>query len=325
MGRSEEMRISAIRTLDRSRLLTLLFRTNILAIACDKINHYLVQEDNVDIKTTKKLNNGVEIPYLGFGVFQVRDGDDTVNAVRWAIEAGYRHIDTAAAYRNEKSVGLAVRQSGINRKELFVTTKLPIDQMTKGTQMQGFETSLNNLQMDYVDLYLIHWPVTGKNKESWQVLEEIYKSGRARSIGVSNFVAANLDKLMLDAKIVPAVNQIELHPHHSQQALQAYCEKHGIAVEAWSPLGGTGGKYLDDPVLKKIAQKYSKSTAQIVLRWELQRGIITIPKSTHQARIIANTDLYKFELSAADMKTINDLDNDPQPCGMGWDPNSIAF
>ena len=279
----------------------------------------------MDIKTTKKLNNGIEIPYLGFGVFQVRDGDETVNAVRWAIEAGYRHIDTAAAYRNEKSVGLAIRQSGINRKELFVTTKLPMDEMRQGTQMQAFETSLKNLQMDYIDLYLIHWPVTGKNLESWKVLEEIYRSGRARAIGVSNFVEKNLEKLMLETKIVPAVDQVELHPHFSQQTLQVYCEKHGIAVEAWSPLGGTGGKLLDDPVLKKIAAKYAKSPAQIVLRWELQRGIITIPKSTHRPRIIANTDLYKFELSADDVKTINDLDNDPQPCGMGWDPNSIAF
>jgi len=279
----------------------------------------------MNINTTKKLNNGVEIPYLGFGVFQVKDGDEAVNAMRWALEAGYRHIDTAAAYRNEKSVGQAIHQSGIARKELFVTTKLPVDAMQQGTQMKTFERSLSLLQLDYVDLYLIHWPVTGKNRESWKVMEEIYASGRARAIGVSNFVERNLDKLLQDAKIVPAVDQVELHPYFSQQPLAAHCEKLAIACEAWSPLGGTGGKLLDDPVLKKIAEKYKKSTAQVVLRWELQRGIITIPKSTHQARIIANTELYDFELSLADMKTINDLDLNPQPLGMGWNPNTIAF
>ena len=279
----------------------------------------------MNINTTKKLNNGVEIPYLGVGVFQVKDGDEAVNAVCWAIESGYRHIDTAPAYRNEKSVGRAIHRSGIDRKELFVTTKLAIDDMRQGTQMKGFERSLSLLQLDYVDLYLIHWPVTGKNRDSWGIMEEICKSGRARAIGVSNFVGFHLDKLLEDAKIVPAVNQIELHPHFSQQPLVAYCEKLGIAVEAWSPLGGTGGNLLDDPVLKKIAEKYKKSTAQVVLRWELQSGIITIPKSTHQTRIKDNTELYDFALSAADMKTINDMDKAPKPLGMGWDPNKIAF
>ena len=279
----------------------------------------------MNINTTKKLNNGVEIPYLGCGVFQVNDGDEAVNTVRWAIEAGYRHIDTASAYRNERSVGQAIRQSGINRKELFVTTKLAIDDMRQSTQMKGFERSLSLLQVDYVDLYLIHWPVTGKNRETWKIMEEIYKSGRARAIGVSNFVEFHLEKLLQDAKIVPAVDQIELHPYFSQQPLVAYCEKLGIAGEAWSPLGGTGGNLLNDPVLKKIAEKYKKSTAQVVLRWELQSGIITIPKSTHQARIKANTELYDFELSAADIKTINDMDKAPKPLGMGWDPNKIAF
>ena len=279
----------------------------------------------MNINSTKKLNNGVEIPYLGVGVFQVKDGEETINAVRWAVEAGYRHIDTASAYRNERSVGQAIRQSGINRKALFVTTKLAIDDMRQGTQMKGFERSLSLLQVDYVDLYLVHWPVTGKNRETWKVMEEIYASGRARAIGVSNFVEFHLDKLLQDTKIVPAVNQIQLHPNFSQQPLVAYCEKLGIACEAWSPLGGTGGKLLDDPVLTKIAGKYKKSTAQVVLRWELQSGIITIPKSTHQARIKANTELYDFELSAADMKTINDLDKAPKPLGMGWDPNKIGF
>ena len=280
----------------------------------------------MDIHTTKKLNNGVEIPYLGLGVFRCKDGDETINAVRWAIEAGYRHIDTAAAYGNEKSVGQGIHDSGINRKELFVTTKLLKEDMVTGTQIKGLENSLKLLQLDYVDLYLIHWPVPGKTWESWKAMEEIYKSGRARAIGVSNFVERNLDKLLQDAKIVPAVSQFECHPHFSQQPLAAYCEKLGIACEAWAPLGGTGRDFLDDPILKKMAGKYGKTTAQIVLRWHLQRGIIVIPKSTHQARIVANMDLYKFELSPDDMKAINDLDQNPQRSNIGkYDPIDIDF
>jgi methylglyoxal/glyoxal reductase len=279
----------------------------------------------MDIKTTKKLNNGVEIPYLGFGVFLVKDGDDTVNAVRWALEAGYRHIDTASAYRNEKSVGQAIRESGIERKKLFITTKLGKDDMRQGTQMQAFERSLNLLQMDYLDLYLIHWPVTGKNRETWKIMEELYKSGRVRAIGVSNFMEKNLDALMQDAKIKPAVDQVELHPNYSKQQLAAHCEKLGIACEAWSPLGGTGSKLLEDPVLTVIAAKHGKSAAQVALRWELQRGIITIPKSTHQERIKSNTNLYDFELSPAEIKAINDLDATPKPTGMGWDPYAIEY
>jgi diketogulonate reductase-like aldo/keto reductase len=279
----------------------------------------------LNVSSTKKLNNGVEIPYLGFGVFLVKDGDDTVNAVRWALEAGYRHIDTASAYRNEKSVGQAIRESGIERKKLFITTKLGKDDMRQETQMQAFERSLSLLQTDYLDLYLIHWPVTGKNRETWKIMEEIYKSGRVRAIGVSNFMEKNLDALMQDAKIKPAVDQVELHPNYSKQQLAAYCEKLGIACEAWSPLGGTGSKLLEDPVLVKIAEKHGKSTAQVTLRWELQRGIITIPKSTHLERIKANTNLYDFELSADEIKAINDLDASPKPTGMGWDPYTIEY
>ena len=277
----------------------------------------------MDIHTTRKLNNGVEIPYLGLGVFQVKDGDETANAVRWAIEAGYRHIDTAAFYGNEKSVGLGIRKSGIERRQLFVTTKLWKTELLQGTQMKAFEQSLKDLQMDYVDLYLIHWPVAGKSRETWKILEEIYKSGRARAIGVSNFMEHQLDKLLQDAKIVPAVDQVECHPHLSQQSLLTYCEKAGIAFEAWSPLGGTGGKLLDDPVLKKIAGKYGKSVAQVILRWDLQRGMITIPKSIHQKRIIANADLYNFELSADDIKVINELDRNPERSGP--DPAPMGF
>jgi methylglyoxal/glyoxal reductase len=279
----------------------------------------------LNLHSTKTLNNEVKIPYLGFGVFQVKDGQETVNAVHWAIESGYRHVDTATAYANEKNVGQAIRDSGINRDEIFVTTKLWKEDMVQGTQMKAFEKSLKLLQTDYVDLYLIHWPVPGKTLESWKVLEEIYKSGRARAIGVSNFVQCHLDLLLQEAEIVPAVNQIQCHPHFTQQPLVAYCKKMGIACEAWSPLGGTGGNLLDDTVLKKISEKYAKSVAQIVLRWDLQRHIITIPKSIHQARIIINTELYEFELSKDDVNAINELNQDIRPYPTGWDPNYIDF
>jgi diketogulonate reductase-like aldo/keto reductase len=197
--------------------------------------------------------------------------------------------------------------------------------MKQSSQIQAFETSLELLQLDYIDLYLIHWPVTGKNIESWQLLEELCKSGRVRAIGVSNFMEKHLDALLCNAKIAPAVDQIELHPHFSKQQLVAHCEKLGIACEAWSPLGGTGSKLLEDPVLNKIAKKYSKSPAQVTLRWELQRGIITIPKSIHQERIKTNANVFDFELSATDMKAINDLDKNPQPIGRGWNPADIDF
>jgi methylglyoxal/glyoxal reductase len=280
----------------------------------------------MDINTTKKLDNGVEIPYLGLGTLHSKDDEETVNAVRWAIEVGYRHIDTAGGYGNEKSVGLGIRQSGIDRKKIFVTTKLRLEDMFPEQQIKGFENSLNLLQMDYVDLYLVHWPIAGKTLAAWKDLEEIYKSGRARAIGVCNFAEHHFVELFRDAKVKPAINQIELHPHLSMQPLVAYCKKQGIAVEAWSPLGGlkgTGGQSLDDPALRKIAEKHGKTVAQVILRWDLQKGIITIPKSTHKERIISNANLYDFELSATEMKTINDLDKDPQ-C-LGRDLDSIGF
>jgi diketogulonate reductase-like aldo/keto reductase len=278
----------------------------------------------MDISTTKKLNNGVEIPILGFGTLRSKDNEETVNAVRWAIDAGYRHIDTAAGYGNEKSVGQGIRASGINRKKMFVTTKLkPDEDMLPGAQMKAFEKSLDLLQLDYIDLYLIHWPVAGKTLQAWEGMEAIYKSGRARAIGVFNFTERHFVELFRNAKIKPAVNQIELHPHLSQQSLVRYCETEGIACEAWSPLGGDGGKLLDDPALNKIAGKYGKSIAQVILRWNLQNGIITIPKSIHQTRIVDNANLYDFELLADEMKTINALDQDSRR--FGRDPNTLNF
>ena len=236
----------------------------------------------MDINTTKQLNNGVEIPYLGFGTLRSKDNEETVNAVRGAIEAGYRHIDTAAGYGNEQSVGRGIRASGIERKQMFVTTKLkPDEDMLPGAQMKAFEKSLDLLQLDYIDLYLIHWPVAGKTLEAWKGLEEIYKSGRARAIGVCNFTEKHLVELLRNAKIKPAVNQIELHPHLSQQSLVIYCATAGIACEAWSPLGGDGGRLLDDPVLKNIAGKHGKSVARLFCA-----GIYKMASSPYRNRFI---------------------------------------
>jgi len=278
----------------------------------------------MDINTTKKLNNGVEIPLLGFGVYQAKEGEEAVNAVRWALEAGYRHIDTAAVYQNEESVGRAIIESGIPRDKIFLTTKLWNDDMRKGRQKEAFEESLKRLKTDYVDLYLIHWPVAGKYKESWKVLEELYQSGKVRAIGVSNFHKSHLDDLLADAKVVPAVNQVECHPWLNQEPLFDYCNKLNIAFEAWSPRCGTGtGKaLLNDERLKAIAAKYNKSAAQVILRWDLQRGIITIPKSVHKERIFANTDIFDFELSKEDMSIINEMNENKR---VGPDPDNFNF
>lgn len=275
----------------------------------------------MDIRSTKKLNNGVEIPYFGLGVFRSAEGPETANAVKWAIEAGYIHIDTAAIYGNEKSTGEGVRAGGVPREKLFITTKLWNDDMRGGRQMQAIDESLKRLQLDYVDLYLIHWPVENF-VESWKCMEKIYKSGKAKAIGVSNFQTHHLDKLLAEAEIVPALNQIELHPYLTQEPLRKYCEGKGIAVQAWSPIGGQGNDLLANPVLGKIAAKYGKSPAQVVIRWDLQLGIITIPKSIRKERIIENCSVYDFELTADEIAAISNLNKNERN---GADPDNFDF
>lgn len=275
----------------------------------------------MDIKTTKKLNNGTEIPCLGLGVFQSPDGPETSNAVRWAIEAGYIHIDTAKIYENEKSVGQGVRDSGVPREKLFITTKLWNNDMRANRQQEAFETSLKLLGMDYIDLYLIHWPVENY-VESWKIMEKIYASGKAKAIGVSNFHPHHLDNLLANSTIVPAVNQVELHPRLSQEPLRKYCAEKGIAIEAWSPIGGQGGDLLSEPVLKNIAAKHGKSPAQVVIRWDLQSGIITIPKSVHQARIKENCSVFDFELSKDEIAAIDKLNKNQR---VGPNPDKFDF
>jgi len=274
----------------------------------------------MNLTSTVTLNNQVKMPQLGFGVFRSAEGKETYQAVRWALEAGYRHIDTAMIYGNEESVGKAIHDSGIPRAEIFLTTKLWNDDMRKDRQEKAFQESLDRLQVDYVDLYLIHWPVAEKFHETWKIMEKIYRTGKARAIGVSNFQQHHLETILANAVIVPAVNQVELNPQLSQVPLFDFCTGKGILMEAWSPLGG--GELVSDPRLAEIGAKYQKSAVQVILRWDLQRGIITIPKSVHKDRIINNTKIFDFELSAQDMAAINSLNQDKRT---GADPDTFDF
>lgn len=258
------------------------------------------------INDTTVLNNEVEMPWLGFGVFQIPEGQEVEQSVSWALETGYRSIDTAAAYGNETGVGKAIRASGIPREEVFVTTKVWNSDQGYDSTLAAFNTSLEKLAMDYVDLYLIHWPVEGKYKETWRALEEIYQSGRARAIGVSNFLSHHLKDLMQDSDTVPTVNQVEFHPYLQQPDLQAFCRENRIQLEAWSPL--IKGEVVDVPELVELGEKYGKSPAQITLRWMVQHRVVTIPKSVHKNRIQENADIFDFELEAEDMKVIDGLD-----------------
>lgn len=273
-----------------------------------------------NLQATTTLHNGVKMPWLGLGVFQVKDGDEVVNSVKFALKNGYRSIDTAAAYKNEEGVGQALKEAGIARSELFITSKLWNSEQGYESTLKAFESSLEKLGLDYLDLYLIHWPVPseGKFKDTWRAMEKLYKQGKIRAIGVSNFKEHHLDELIQDAEVVPMINQVEFHPHLDQKSLRDYCKKHHIQIEAWSPL--KQGQLLDDPTLQKIADKYSKTTAQVIIRWDLQSEVITIPKSVKEQRIAANADVFNFELSQADMDAINGLNKDER---VGPDPDTF--
>ena len=258
---------------------------------------------------TITLNDGHTIPQLGFGVFKV-EPDETTRIVADALSVGYRHIDTAAIYGNEEGVGKALAASKIDRSELFITTKLWNDRQGTQSAFDAFEESLEKLGLDYVDLYLIHWPAPANDKfvESWKALEKIQESGRARSIGVSNFLVPHLDRLLHETSIVPAVNQIELHPAHQQPEVTAFARENGINIEAWGPLGQ--GKYplFDEEVVMNAAETHEKSPAQIVIRWHLQNGNIVFPKSNRLARMAENFDVFDFELSRTELTMISALE-----------------
>ena len=268
-----------------------------------------------------KMNNDVRIPQIGLGVYQTPEGEQTVSSVRWALEAGYRHIDAAKVYGNEKSVGEGIRSGGIPRSEIFLTTKLWNEDIRAGRTKEAFQESLDALGTDYIDLYLIHWPADGYEK-AWADMEELYRAGKIRAIGVSNFQKHHLEHLMETAAVTPAVNQIESHPYFNNQEMIDYCFQHRIVVEVWSPLGGTGGNVLQDATLNRLAGKYEKSPAQIVLRWDIQRNVVVIPKSTHKERIIANRDVFNFELSKEDMELISSLNRGQR---VGPHPDTFDF
>ncbi|KHF38202.1 aldo/keto reductase [Halalkalibacter okhensis] len=263
-----------------------------------------------NIQDTTTLHNGIKMPWVGFGVFKVKDGEEVVNSVKAALEIGYRSIDTAAIYGNEAGVGKAIADSNVPRDELFITTKVWNSNHGYDATLAAFDESMEKLGLDYLDLYLIHWPLPseGKYVETWKALEKLYKDGRVRAIGVSNFKIHHLEEIIANCEIVPMVNQVEYHPRFNQRELHDFCKKHDIQLEAWSPL--MQGELLHEPTLIEMAKKYNKSTAQIIIRWDIQTGVVTIPKSVKPHRIAENADVFDFELSQEDMDKMNALNQD---------------
>lgn len=269
-------------------------------------------------QSTIKLRNGVQMPIVGYGTWKIVPGPSAHSAVLHALGAGYRHIDTARIYLNEKSIGKAILDSGVPRKELFVTTKLWNSDQGYDKAMTAFDKSLDRLQMDYVDLYLMHWPVPEKRLESWKALVDIYKSGRAKAIGVSNFTEEHLAELLDSTDVAPMVNQVEFHPFLYQKMLQEYCHDNKIQLEAYSPLAH--GRRMQDPILSEIAAKHAKHAAQVMLRWSLQLGNVVIVKSTDEERMQDNLELFDFELDKEDMQKLENLNENYRTC---WDPTGM--
>lgn len=264
------------------------------------------------------LHNGVKMPWLGFGTFKVPKGDITKKAVLEALKIGYRHIDTAKIYDNEESVGEAIRESKIPREEIFLVSKVWNTDQGYESTLEAFHKSLERLGTDYLDLYLIHWP-KDKNVETWKALEKLYKEKKIRAIGVSNFKIHHLEALIKEAEIIPMVNQVECHPQFPQDELKAYCDEKKIQLEAWGPL--MQGQVFDKPLLADLAKKYNKTIAQIALRWQIQRGVVVIPKSTTPSRIKENSEIFDFTISKEDMELIKTLKGDR----ISHDPDLITF
>ena len=273
-----------------------------------------------NIGETITLHNGVKMPQLGFGVFKVKNGNETVESVKKAIEVGYRAIDTAAIYENEEGVGQAIRECGVPREELFITSKVWNTEQGYETTLKAFEDSLNRLGLEYLDLYLIHWPGKDKYLETWRALEKLYKDGKVKSIGVSNFHVDHLENLLANSEVKPVVNQIELHPLLTQVEIRDYCAKHEIKVESWSPLGR--GNLLEEPTINHIAKKHGKSSAQVLIRWHLQHDLVVIPKSITPSRIKENAQVFDFSLSLNEMNQIDVLNKNER---FGSNPDELLF
>ena len=272
----------------------------------------------MDIGPTVTLNNGVEMPSLGFGTFRLEEGGQVRDSVLRALEAGYRLIDTASMYGNEREIGEAVRESGIPREEVFVTTKLWNTDHGYDRAKASFEESFSKLDLGYIDLYLVHWPVEGLRMDSWSAMEALVAGGRCRAIGFSNYMVSHLEELMESSSVVPAVNQIQLNPYCFQQEVLNFCLAHGIAVQAYCPLARA--ERLDDPGLSEIASRYDKTPAQVLIRWSVQHGAVPIPKSSNRERIFENADIFDFSITTADMETLDSLDEELH---VGWDPRGV--
>ena len=275
---------------------------------------------NLTINTTVTLNNGVEMPVFGFGTFLSPAGTETYNSVLWALEAGYRHIDTAMIYNNEGDVGAAVAQSQINRKDLFIVTKVWNDDQGYDKTLKACDVSLKKLKTDYVDLYLIHWPVSKLRGDTWKAMIKLQEMGKCRAIGVSNYTIRHLNELLSETSVVPAINQVEFNPFLYRKELLAYNRAKGIRLEAYSSL--SRAKKLEDPRLVAIAQKYNKTAAQVALRWALQHDLLVIPKSVHRERIIENAQIFDFEITPDDMIALNNLNENYWLISPAWNPET---
>jgi diketogulonate reductase-like aldo/keto reductase len=273
-----------------------------------------------DIQGTFKLHNGVAMPYLGLGTYQSDNDQEVVYAVKSALEIGYRHIDTASVYKNEEGVGQGIRESEVAREDIFVVSKVWNSDQGYESTLKAFDASLKRLGLDYLDLYLIHWPVVGNYTETWRALEYLYAEKKVRAIGVSNFLKHHLEDILQNCQVVPMVNQMEFHPHVVQQDLIDFCTENTIQYESWSPF--MQGKVFDLDICNELSKKYGKSVAQIILRWNLQKGIVAIPKSVHLKRIQSNSDIFDFELSKEDIAFLDGLENGQRT---GPDPDNFDF
>ncbi len=272
------------------------------------------------IKTSVRLNNGIEMPQFGLGVYKAANGTEVTTAVEAAIQAGYTLIDTASFYQNESGVAAGVKNSGINREDIFLTSKVWNTDQGYESTLNAFERTLKELEVEYLDLYLIHWPVGDRFLDTWRAFEKLYKEGYIKAAGVSNFQIHHLEKLLANSSLVPAVNQVELHPRLTQIELRDYCQQKNIQVESWSPLGR--GRLLHEPTIEYVAKKYEKTPAQIIIRWHLQNELVVIPKSVTPERIAENADVFNFELSGEDMNVLNQLNMNER---FGQHPDHFKF